>query len=102
MTETLLTIICPPSLEQNVTDWLLEREDIFGFTSMTTYGHGSDPQTLSLIEQVEGRKKQVMFQIQISSEKSNAAIKDLKQEFKGTRIHFWLVPVIESGSLKKP
>ena len=68
---------------------------------MTAYGHGSNPQKLSLIEQVEGRKKQVMFQVQLDSEIANTAINDLKQEFKGARIHYWLVPVIQTGMLGK-
>ena len=101
MTQSLLTLICPPSLEQTINDWLLEREDISGFTSMTVYGHGSNPQTLSLIEQVEGRKKQIMFQVQLSAERADTVINDLKQDFKGTRIHYWLVPVIQAGALNK-
>lgn len=101
MSQSLLTLIFPPSLERPVTDWLLEREDVFGFTSMQNYGHGSEPATFSLIEQVEGRKKQIMFQIHVASEIAEVVINDLKQDFKGVKIHYWLVPVITSGNLSR-
>ena len=101
MTQILLTLICPPSLEQTVTDWLLEQEDMPGFTSISVYGHGSHPDSLSLIEQVEGRKKQIMFQVHMSSERAETAINDLKKEFTGTKIHYWLTPVLDSGNLER-
>ncbi len=99
MNRVLLTIICPPSLERPITDWLLEQDVISGFTSSQVYGHGSEPDSLSLIEQVEGRKKQFMFQLHISSDLQDTVIKDLKQTFNKTKIHFWVVPLLTSGRL---
>ncbi len=99
MTHTLLTLICSPSIEQTINDWLLEQHDMPGFTSMSVFGHGSQPETLTLVEQVQGRKKQIMFQIHMSSERADKAIEELKQRFKGARIHYWLTPVITSGNL---
>lgn len=99
MNRVLLTIICPPSLERPVTDWLLEQDVISGFTSSQAYGHGSEPNSLTLIEQVEGRKKQFMFQIHIPSDFQDVVIEDLKQNFKETKIHFWVVPLVTSGKL---
>jgi len=101
MNQSLLTLICPPSLERPVTDWLLEQEAISGFTSIQVHGHGSDPHRLSLIEQVEGRKKQIMFQVHLSSEITEDVINALKQNFKGIGIHYWLVPVTTAGSLSR-
>lgn len=101
MNQSLLTIICPPSLERPVTDWLLEQEAISGFTSLQVHGHGSDPLALSLIEQVEGRKKQIMFQVHLSSEIAENVINALKQNFKGADIHYWLVPVTATGNLSR-
>jgi hypothetical protein len=101
MNQTLFTLICPPSLERPVTNWLLEQEIISGFTSMQAYGHGSDPKSLTLIEQVEGRKKQIMFQMHLTTENAELMLESLNQEFSGTNIHYWLTPVIQSGSLSK-
>ncbi len=99
MTESLLTLICSPSLERPLIDWLLEKDDIQGFTSSHAYGHGSDPDKLSLREQVEGRKKQVVINIHMDSESAMLVINDLRKDFKGAKIHYWLVPVIASGNL---
>jgi hypothetical protein len=101
MSQSLLTLVCPPSLERPITNWLFEQDMISGFTSMPAYGHGSDPATLSLTEQVEGRKKQTLFQIIISPEISEEVINLLKKDFKGTEIHYWLSPITSSGSLSK-
>lgn len=99
MSQILLTLICPPSLERPVTDWLLEQENISGFTSMQAYGHGSNPSSLTLIEQVEGRKKHIKFEVHISVDFQDVIIKDLEENFKGTKIHFWIVPLIMAGRL---
>ncbi len=99
MSESLLTLVCPPSLERSVSDWLLEYENISGFTSMHAHGHGSDPRIFSLLEQVEGRKKQIIFQIHMSTSTSEKMLTELRNSFKGTDIHYWLLPVTESGHL---
>jgi hypothetical protein len=101
MNQSLLTLICSPSLERPISNWLLEHEKISGFTTKHAYGHGSKPDTLNLIEQVEGRKKQIVFQIHVTSEIAEAIINDLKEDFKGTDIHYWLVPVIAAGRLDR-
>ena len=98
-TQALLTLICTPSLERTVTDWLLEQEDFAGFSSMEVNGHGSDPESLNLIEQVRGSRKQIMFQVHMTSKRAEVAINDLKRELKDAKIHYWLVPVIDSGQL---
>lgn len=99
MSQLLLTIICPPSLERPITDWLMEQAVVSGFTSMQAYGHGSDPSTFNLIEQVEGRKKQIMFQMHLDSEIVDTMINELKQKFHGTDIHYWSTPIINAGNL---
>ncbi len=102
MNQSLLTLICSPSLERPISNWLLEHENISGFTTRQAYGHGSDPNTLNIIEQVEGRKKQIVFEIHVTAEIAEAVINDLKKDFKGTDIHYWLVPVIAAGQLDHP
>jgi hypothetical protein len=99
MNQTLLILVCPPSIERTVVDCLLEQPDIADFTSSEVYGHGSDPQKLNLIEQVEGRKKQIKFQVYTELEYAHATIQRLKEDLKGTDINYWLVPIIETGCL---
>lgn len=98
-TQALLTLICPPSLERIITDWLLEQEDIAGFTTLHVHGHGSNPETLNLIEQVEGRKKQTMFLILLPQEASDQLLTRLRDDYKGAKIHYWLQPVLSGGPL---
>ena len=101
MNETLLTVICPPALEQALTGGLLAQEDLPGFTSTATHGHSSNINNLTPIEQVEGRQRQVMFQIHLDSDLAERAIQDLTEKFRGAKIHYWLTPVIKSGNLGK-
>jgi hypothetical protein len=99
MSQTLLTIISSTSLERPLIDWFLQKEEALGFTSVSTYGHGSEPDSLTLIEQVEGRKKQIMLQIQMPLAKANIIIHDLKIDFNKAEIHYWLVPIIQAGKI---
>ncbi len=101
MKETLLTLICAPSLEHPITDWLLEQEQITGFTTSTASGHGGNPNRLIPTEQVEGKKKQVMFQIHLDSETAKVIINDLHYDFKGAEIHYWILPVLSAGDLSE-
>lgn len=99
MNQALLIFVCPPSIERTVVDYLMEQPDIAGFTSSEAFGHGSDPQKLNLIEQVEGRKKQILFQVHMELECAKMTINRLKEDLKGTDVHYWLVPIIETGCL---
>jgi len=97
MNQTLLTLVCAPSIERIVVDWLLEQSEITGFTSLEAYGHGSDPEKLNVTEQVEGRKKQVVFHIHMELDSAHKSIQRLKEDLKGTGIHYWLAPMIDAG-----
>lgn len=99
MGKLLLTLICSPALEQTIIDWLLTQDSMPGFTSLCVYGHGSDPHTLSLVERVEGRKKKIMFQVHLEEQHARQIVNKLKQEFGGTKIHYWLQPLVEAGKL---
>jgi len=94
----LLTIIAPPKMEEPLVDWLLIQSDIKGFTSQVAYGHGSGHE-MSLAEQVSGRRRQVTFWIELEKIKAESILVDLKQNFLGTGLHYWLLPLSESGSV---
>ncbi len=95
----LLSIVISPAIEDTIVDWLLDRNEISGFTSSPIYGHGSSAHSLSIQEQVAGRKKQVLFQIHMPSAQAQAVLKDLKQEFQGSGIHYWIMPLSDAGHL---
>lgn len=100
MSECLLTLIVTPAIENAVVDWLLERNDIAGFTSAPISGHGSSLNALSTAEQVAGRQRQVQFQLHLSEATAHKIITDASRDFHGSGMHYWLVPVLASGHLK--
>jgi hypothetical protein len=99
MTQSLLTIVASPALEETLADWMLARDDIPGFTSIRVDGHNTDTLQMSLTEQVRGRRHQVMYQAHLDTAHVEAILDDLHSDFSGARIHYWLTPIIRSGNL---
>jgi len=94
----LLSIIAPPTMEEELIDWLLTQPNISGFTSQTANGHGSGHQ-MSLAEQVTGHRRQVTFWVELEKKMAESILTDLKQNFSGSGLHYWLLPLSESGSI---
>lgn len=94
----LLSIIAPPTMEEELIDWLLTQPNISGFTSQAANGHGSGHQ-MSLAEQVTGRRRQITFWIELEKKLADSILADLKQNFSGSGLHYWLLPLSESGSI---
>jgi len=94
----LLTIIAPPSMEEELIDWLLTQPNITGFTSQTANGHGSGHE-MNIAEQVSGRRRQITFMIVLQKLMAESIIVDLKHCFSGSRLHYWLSPLTEHGSI---
>ncbi len=98
MNKCLLTIIAVPKIEDVLVDWLHKQSTISGFTSSSANGHGIGHE-MSVAEQVTGRRKQVTFWIELEQNLAEDIISDLKQYFSGTGLHFWLMPLLKSGSI---
>lgn len=97
--EYLLAIVCKPAQEELVIDWLLGREGLTGFTSMSIDGHGVQGSHLSLSEQVTGRQHRLLFQIHAKLPLLKGVIQALKEDFADTGLHYWLTPLLEAGHL---
>jgi hypothetical protein len=97
MHQCLLMIFAPPSVEDSVVDWLLEHDEIQGFSSADAYGHGVRSSGLSLLEQVAGRQQRVQFLIHTSDEIAQHLVNDLRTKFKGVGMHYIILPVSEAG-----
>ena len=95
--EYLVTINVPPLLEEAVVDCLLAIESADGFSSLAVNAHSSAYENLSLAEQVAGRQKQIRFQMYLPEHQLSILIKQLKSCFSGSGIHYWVLPVLESG-----
>jgi hypothetical protein len=52
---------------------------------------------MSLAEQVAGRRRQVLFQMHLPCSEARALVAAIKSDFHGSGMHYWLLPVIESG-----
>ena len=96
-TEYLVTLNIPPSLEEMMVDSLLMLEAEHGFSSFQVNAHHHDNKGLSLAEQVAGRQKRIRFQMYVPVEQLSALLDQLRQEFSGSGIQYWVLPVIERG-----
>lgn len=95
----LLNLVVTPEVEDAVTDWLLEREEVAGFSSHLIAGHGSSERSMSLAEQVAGKRRQILFQLHLSSADAQVLLIAIKGAFGGSGMHFWVLPVLDSGHL---
>ncbi|MDD5274267.1 MAG: DUF3240 family protein [Methylovulum sp.] len=95
--EYLLTLNVPPSLEESVVDSLLLLEAEHGFSSFPIYAHHHENKGLSLAEQVSGRQKKVRFQMYVDANGLAKLLTQLKEDFSGAGIQYWVLPVIEKG-----
>jgi hypothetical protein len=95
--EYLVTLNIPPSLEEMMVDNLLMLEAEHGFTSFPVNSHHHVNKGLSLAEQVTGRQKRIRFQMSVPEHELSAFLSQLRQEFSGSGIQYWVLPVIENG-----
>lgn len=96
----LFNLVVTPEVEDAVTDWLLEREEVSGFSSHVIAGHGSSIHAMSLAEQVAGKRRQILFQFHLPVARSGTLLADIRQAFEGSGMHFWLVPLIDAGHVE--
>jgi len=98
MNRCILSLIALPAMEDELIDWLLSKQEISGFTSQSANGHGSN-HAMSLAEQVAGRRKQIAFLIELDQPLADNIIRELKNDFSGTGLHYWLSPLLKSGTI---
>lgn len=77
---------------------LLSSEDITGYQSYPTRGHGSVG-AMSIAEQVAGRRDRIQFEIVLNSDVLDATLAMLKKAFPIRDVIYWVLPVVRSGRL---
>ncbi len=97
--EYLLVLNAPPALGDTIADWLLQDDTCQGFTSMPVNGYSRNTAHYSLAEQVTGREKRVAFQIQGEADTLRSILEGIREQFGGTHLHYWILPVIEAGTV---
>lgn len=93
--KTLLVLNIPPALEDDMVDYLLELEEVKGFTSFIAQGHGGG-ERLTVTEQVSGRRKRVQFEIIVDAEIADVIVAGLSARV-GKDIAYWQLPVSSIG-----
>ena len=96
--QCLLRLNIPPNLEEDVVDLLLASDQISGFQSYPTRGHGQVG-AMTIAEQVEGRRNRVQFEIVLDNELLEALLQKLKESLPVPDIIYWVIPVSASGRL---
>jgi len=99
MSECLLIIVTPHSIEESLVDWLLERSDLSGFSSIRIDGHGSHQSVLSLAEQVLGRQRKIMFHVHTDCGHIDDLLAAIRRDFSGTSLHYWVMPLVAAGRI---
>lgn len=95
--EYLVTLNVPPSIEEAVVDCLLTLESAHGFSSFPVSSHDHRNEGLSLAEQVTGRQRKIRFQMYVPEDGLAGLLEQLRAEFSGSGIKYWVLPVIENG-----
>lgn len=101
LSDALVILNTPPGLEETVVDWLLERKQDAGFTSIVAHGHSTRHSHMSVAEQVSGRQRRLQFHIQMPSSDIDEFLDSLAASLGGSDIHYDVVPVLRSGRLGK-
>ncbi len=91
----MLVLNIAPELEEDMIDYLLSFEQIEGFTSYQVHGHG-DHKTLSVAEQVAGRRKRSQYEIFIDSTAIPTVLEGLAIAV-GKDIVYWEQPARNFG-----
>lgn len=95
----LLTLVFPRSLEDQIIDFMLTREEqTSGFICGQVSGHGANAIYASAGEKVRGLAKQMRLTTIISEEGAHALIADLKDTLGQANIVYWLLPMLAYGS----
>jgi hypothetical protein len=97
MSDSIITILCPRNLEEQLLDALLITPDVAVFTSATVAAHGVDKDRMSASEQVFGRAVMTQVQILCGSQNKDALLSTLKNTFARTGMRYWITAVSGQG-----
>jgi len=99
MTELCLTLLCPSAVEEKLLDLLLMSPDLKLFTSAPIAAHGLSFGGFNQTEQVLGRAFATQVQVLLDADDKTALLENIREQFSGTGLRYWLTPVIEAGEI---
>ena len=97
--QALLSLVVAPGVEDAMVDWLLENKHVSGFTSYSINGHGASLHSMTAAERVAGHRRMILFQSYLPRKRANTLLVELKTDFEGSGIHYWMTPLIQGGHL---
>lgn len=99
--QVLLVLSVRPALEEPVVDWLLAWQGDSGFSRVRVEEHNAEHEHLSAAEQVKGRQARVQFQVRLPTERLQELLDHARETFGGADVHYWVLPVLDSGDLRR-
>jgi hypothetical protein len=98
-----LTLIAARSLRDELFDYLSEQRDLAsGFTASDVAGHGPNVRLQTSAERVKGHADELMVRTILPAQDAAQLLERLKTEFAGSRMVFWIMPVVEFGVIDNP
>ncbi|WP_338693283.1 DUF3240 family protein [Bradyrhizobium sp. 26S5] len=98
-----LTLIAGRSLRDELFDYLSEQRDLVsGFTASDAAGHGPDVRLQTSAERVKGHADELMVRTILRVQEAAQLLERLKATFAGSRIVYWIMPVLEFGVIDVP
>jgi lipid-binding SYLF domain-containing protein len=95
----LLTLHISPSLEEAVVDCLLTLDNPQGFSFYPINAQNQNTEGLSIDEQVSGRRRKISFQMYADKKNIAVVLNQLKADFSGSGMQYWVSPVVERGEI---
>lgn len=99
MTDCILTLTCPPEVEEKLLDRLLLTCPDRIFTSLPIACHSSGQVHHNPLDQVMGRIQAVRVDILLTETLAAALLDELRREFRGVGLRFWRSPVQAQGEI---
>ncbi len=100
MNKVLLTLVMPDELAQEMKDLLLSRPDLItGFTASHAEGRGATIELVEAGELVDGYALRTVIRSVGGETAMREIIALIRQELPRAHTYFWLVPIIDMGSL---
>ncbi|GGX38362.1 DUF3240 family protein [Undibacterium squillarum] len=97
----LLCLSVPVALDDEIADFLLNHPALIsGFTSVSANGMGPNSIFGSIMEQVQGKSRRQLFMSEAPLGKITSLLTLLQDAYQGADIHYWITPVLQSGSLR--
>tara|TARA_R110002110_G_scaffold66978_1_gene182987 strand:+ start:76921 stop:77223 length:303 start_codon:yes stop_codon:yes gene_type:complete len=95
----LLSIMVPQELRDDVVDALISCAAISGFNMQSIAGYSREHSLFDLSEQVAGYRSLFEFEVLHTVADEAAVLQALRDACRGTRVRYWVTPVVREGHL---